>query len=128
MKTGRLSTRQRKALQALIENRTIQQAAQAAGIGERTIYKYLDDPQFRAALAEAEGDLIDQATRQLLQLQDPAIKVMTWAMNHADNPPSVRLRAAQAVLDYLLKLRELRNLEERLTNLEVKVYGQSKAN
>jgi hypothetical protein len=39
------------------------------------------------------------------------------------NHPSVRLRAAQSVLDYLLKLRELRNVENRLLRLEEHVYG-----
>jgi len=33
----------------------------------------------------------------------------------------VRLRAAQALIDYLLKLRELRNIEARLARLEAEL-------
>jgi len=38
----------------------------------------------------------------------------------------LKLRTSQVVLDYLLKLRELRNLEARLAELEAAVYGQNK--
>ena len=39
-----------------------------------------------------------------------------------------RLRAAQSVLDYLLKLRELRGVEERLEELERNVFHGSDKN
>jgi hypothetical protein len=37
---------------------------------------------------------------------------------------ALKLRAAQTVLDYMLRLRELRNVEERLTALEAALYGK----
>ena len=72
-----------------------------------------------AALAGAEADMLDAATRRLLQLQEGAIETVQAIMQDGEANASVRLRAAQAVLDYLLKLRELRNVEQRLTALEM---------
>ena len=61
---------------------------------------------------------IDTATRRLLQLQDPAVDALGDILKDPDAAPTVRLRAATSVLDYLIRLRELRNVEARLLTLE----------
>ncbi len=113
-----LSERQRRAIAALLSARNVSEAAQAAQVGERTLRRWLAEPTFRAALTGAEGQAIDAATRRLVSLTDSAIDVLTTVMQDPDAPSGVRLRAAQGVLDNLLRLRELRNVEERLTRLE----------
>lgn len=118
-----LTPTQRRAIVCLLTERDVKAAAQAAGVGYRTLMRWLELPAFRAALLAAEGEAIDQVTRRLVQLAEPAVSVLTWAMADKGNSPAVRLRAAQAVLDGLLKLRELRNTEERLAALEDKVFG-----
>lgn len=94
------------------------EAARQAGIPERTIYTWMSDPVFRTALSEAEGRLIDDAARKLLRYQDAAVSTVLSIMANPGHAPSVRLRAAQTILDQLFKLRELRSVEERLTALE----------
>jgi DNA-binding transcriptional LysR family regulator len=118
-----LTTRQRRAVVALLQARNIGEAAKAAGIGQRTLYRWLADPLFRGELLTAEGDMIDQAARRLVGLQDGAIDVLQAELADPTTSPAVRLRAAQAVLDYLLKLRELRDTEARLTALEKAVLS-----
>ena len=114
-----LTPKQARAVQALITAKSIGDAAQAASVGERTLFRWLAEPAFRAALSQAEGDLLDAATRRLLGLQGQAIETFESVLADAAASQAVRLRAAQAVLDYLLKLRELRNVESRLVALEV---------
>ena len=89
-----------------------------AGVGERTLFRWRSEPAFRQALAAAEGELLDAATRRLLTLQEAAIRTFQDVLADAQASPGVRVREAQAVLDYLLKLRELRDVEQRLTVLE----------
>ena len=113
-----LTSRQRRAIAALLSSRDVKAAALAAHVGERTLYRWMGEPGFRAALSLAEGGAIDGATRRLLTLTDPAITTIALVMADHGNPAGVRLRAAQAVLDYLLRLRELRNIETRLEALE----------
>jgi hypothetical protein len=119
----KLSTKQERAILALLSTKTVAEAAQQAQVGERTLWRWLGDPLFRVQLAAAEADRLDAATRRLLQLQDGAIETVQAIMQDSEASAGVRLRAAQTVLDYLLKLRELRNLEQRLTALEM-AYAQ----
>lgn len=121
-----LTHRQQAAVRALLACKSVAEAAQRAGVGERTLYRWLADPAFRAALSAAEGDLLDAATRRLLGLQEGAIEVFEAVLKDASAAPSARLRAAQAVLDHLLKLRELRDVEQRLTALEQAVGQQAR--
>lgn len=121
-----ISGKQQRAILALLSTKNVAEAAQQAKVGERTLWRWLGDPLFRVHLAGAEADMLDAATRRLLQLQDGAIETVQAIMQDSEASAGVRLRAAQAVLDYLLKLRELRNVEQRLTALEM-AYASEQA-
>jgi hypothetical protein len=114
-----ISTKQQRAILALLSKKNVAEAAQQAKVGERTLWRWLGDPMFRVYLAGAEADMLDAATRRLLQLHDGAIETLQAIVQDSEANAGVRLRAAQAMLDYLLKLRELRNVEQRLTALEM---------
>lgn len=116
-----LSSGQQRAIVALLSERTVAEAAEQARVGERTIWRWLADPAFKAALVTAEGEMIDVATRRLLALQAGAIEMVERIMLDEAAGAHVRLRAAQALIDYLLKLRELRNIEARLARLEAEL-------
>ena len=113
-----LNHKQQKAIAALLSSRNVPEAAKAAGVGERTLWRWMTEPEFAMALTHAEGVAIDTATRRLVSLQDSAIDVLQTVLNDAQATPYMRLRAAGMVLDALLKLRELRNFEARLAALE----------
>jgi hypothetical protein len=113
-----LSSRQQRAVAALLASKSVAEAASTAGVGERTLYRWLaEDQAFRAALSQAEGDLLDTATRRLLTLQGKAIDALEHLIERAETE-GVRLRAAQVAIDTSLKLREMRDIEQRLTALE----------
>jgi hypothetical protein len=121
-----LTGRQRKAIAGLLSSRNVQEAAIAAHVGERTLYRWLTFTDFRAALLDAEGQAIDAAARRLIAMQEQAIDTLARVLKDDQAGRAVQLRAAQAVLDYLLKLRELRNIEQRLIELERTVYRDKK--
>jgi hypothetical protein len=113
-----LSAKQQRAIVALLASKSVAEAAQAAKVGERTLFRWLaEDQPFRAALSQAEGDLLDTATRRLLSLQGKSIDALEYLIDRAETE-SVRLRAAQVAIETSLKLRELRDIEQRLTALE----------
>ena len=116
-----LSAKQARAVSALLTENSIIEAAAAAGVDTRTITRWLKLPAFQAALGAAESELIDGATRRLLRLQDQALATVERLLS--DDPDSkvadsVRLRAALAALEHLIKLRSLRDVERRLQQLE----------
>ena len=117
-KTGALSAKQTAVIAALLETRTVADAAEKTGTPTRTIYRWLLQDDFKAALQTAETGLIDEAVRRLLGMQQTALTALQVVMVARDTPPGARVAAARTVLDAMLKLRELRTVEERLTALE----------
>jgi len=121
--SDKLSRKQLKAITALLEYPTIEAVSEVIGVNPRTVFRWLDDPKFRSALSCAEGAALDLATRRLLQLGDKAIAGLVSVLDDpAQEGASNKRLAAQAILDQLLKLRELRNIENRLTELEKAVF------
>lgn len=115
---GTLSTKQQRAIAALLSERDVRAAARAANVGERTLWRWLGDETFRAELTRQEGAIIDQVTRGLLSMQGAAIAAFDKVLKDPKAGEANKLRAAEGVLDYLLKLRELNNLETRIRKLE----------
>lgn len=120
---GQLSPRQYRAVESLLNSRSVQHAADTCGMGYKTLLRWMQDPQFKAALMVAEGESLDGAVRRLAGLGNTAITILADVMSNGESE-LLRLRAAQSVLDNLLKLRELRSVEERISRLEVLVHGE----
>ncbi len=114
-----LTPKQAQALRSLLAKPSIGEAAKDAGVTSRTLYRWLDEPAFRQALTQAEDQAINAATRRLVGISEVAVAVIASIMADRNVHAGTRLRAAQAVLDNLLKLVELRNLSERIAALEV---------
>jgi len=113
-----LSTIQRKAIACLLTERNVSTAAIRAGTTPNTLFKWLTKPNFREALTAAESQAIDESVRSLVRISGTAVDTLETTMKDPLASHAARVRSAQAVLDSLLKLREYRSLEERVTRLE----------
>jgi L-asparaginase II len=113
-----LSPKQRKAIAALLAFGEIQLAAEHANCSRGTLYAWLKQPAFLAALKQAEADALRSLTRKLVGLGSRATGVIEATMTEPGVSPAVRLKAADTVLARLLQLRELIDLEERVSSLE----------
>lgn len=123
MSQGKVTRNQRKAIAALLRYKTIEEAAEAISVNPKTLHRWLDRADFRLALGQAEGASLDRITRRLLVLGDKAINAIEDIIDNPDQPGASNKRlAAQAILDQLLKLRELRNIEGRLADLEAAIF------
>ena len=119
-KKGQITAQQTKAIEVLLTSRSIQQASETCGLAYKTLRRWMGDPTFKAALIKRESETLDAATRRLAGLGNDAIDTMAKIMTSGENETN-KLRAAQSILDNLLRLRELRDVEERLSALEEKV-------
>lgn len=119
-KNGSLSSKQRRAIRALLVKPTIELAAKEAQVGETTLYTWLRTEPFRQALTEAESDAIDAAARRLVGLTEAAISVITYTLADRTMHPALRLRAALAVLEQMLRLRDSVDHDRRIAALENK--------
>jgi hypothetical protein len=126
MADNKITAPQQRAIVALLSTKNVAEAAQQANVGERTLFRWMaEDVLFKAALAVAEGEMINAATRRLLQHQDVALTVILSIMADKKLSAGVRLRAALAIVDTMLKLRELNNIEARLSALEASIAKQA---
>lgn len=120
-----ITTKQQKAITALLSERTAGAAAKSAGIAERTLYTWLNEPNFKAALRSAEKNLLDDVTRRLSAGQVLALDTLTKLIQSARHE-STKLRAAVSWLELSLKFRDMQDIEDRLTALEAAINDNKK--
>ena len=107
-----------RALSALITSKSKKEAAQKAGITERTMRRYFENPEFCKRYREAFAQVVQDATRQAQQLLAPALSTLESVMADEDIPATARVNAAKIALDYAVRLTDQNDLAERLTALE----------
>ena len=113
-----LTKGQQRAVQALAAGKGMTDAARSARVKQSDLLAWLSLPEFRQALTGAEGDLLDTSTRRLLNLQSLAVSEVAGILADRSASHEVRLRAAGQVIDTMLRLREMRDIEQRLQALE----------
>lgn len=91
---------------ALMNSRTIAQAAQEAGISSRAIYDRMGDPEFRAEYRTAKAAIVRQAAQILNSRIAGAVDTIAEIMQDADANPAIRLQAAQMILSQAAKFAE----------------------
>jgi hypothetical protein len=119
--SGQLRPNQRRALAALLAAPTLAEAAARAGVGERTLRRWLGDAAFRAELHRAQDEAMAQATRQSLAAMAEALQTLQAIMHDPTAQPSARVSAAKSILEHAARLYEATMLAERLAALEQKV-------
>lgn len=118
-KNGKLTARQQRAIAALLSARDTRAAATAAKVGYRTLCRWLsEDPAFLEALRSAETEAISTAARLLAGEYGAAVETLAAIHRDSSQPAAVRVSAARALIEQLIKLREHAVLEERVEKLE----------
>ena len=118
MTPGDLHRRKLQLVQALASGLSVTEAAERAGISPRTAYRYLRDEAVVQALQSIERELLQTLARRLAALAVRATETLERALRDDGVPWSVRVRAADALLDHAERLAYLARLEERLSELE----------
>ena len=99
-------------------------AGRQCGISERTIHRRLADPTFRRQLQEMRADLVQRTTGAMTAASTEAVRALIELLKPVA-PPAVRLGAARATLELGMKLREVSDLEQRMTALEEQLAQDS---
>jgi hypothetical protein len=64
---ARITAKQEKAIMELLRNPTVKEASQQAGVGERTLWRWLQEDDFREAYMEARKQAFSRALGLLLK-------------------------------------------------------------
>lgn len=113
-----LGRKQEEAIAALLSQRNVEEAARTAGIGARTLLRWLKLPEFQNAYREARREAFGQAVARLQQGTSAAATTLLKVMIDPSAPPSVRVRAAEAVFNHAFRAIEIEEIEARLAALE----------
>jgi hypothetical protein len=110
-------------LAALAGGSTVADAARAADVSARTVFRRLQDPAFRSELEAARAATIERVGAMLADSATAAVSVLRALLDPVI-PPSVRLSAARAILELALRYREVGDLEARVRALEELLGGR----
>lgn len=116
--------RRERALSALIESRTIAEAADRAGVSASTLYRYTSEPEFRGRLRAVSRTALAEASRRLSAESAEAVNVIAEIMTAPNTPAQVRLNAADRILQHAARLTERTDMLERLAELEGIVFDE----
>lgn len=113
-----LSTRQQKALAALLKYPTHKQAAAAAGISERRLRDYLADTEFKQEYRRRLDLILNESMSAAKQALVPAVQTLLEICKDQTRTDTARIAAARAIIDACLRLNDAADIAERLENLE----------
>ncbi len=87
-------------------------------IPERTFRTWLNLPAFKSALNDAMSQVMAAAIYDLAHLAGEAVATLRAVMTDPKTEAGVRVRAANAVLGRLIDLRNFKDFDERLAEIE----------
>ena len=103
-----LTFRQQSALPIVAASPSIAQAAGAAGIGESTLRRWLEDDKFRDELTRLRQESASLARQELQGLMLRSVSVLANAMDYPDM--AIRLRAARYSMSFAVQICETEKL------------------
>lgn len=107
---------------ALLANETIAAAAKAAGVSEKTAWRWLQDEDFQRRYREARRRVVEQALTAIQAATTEAVE--TLRRNLHCEKPAVEVRAAESIIATAVKAVEFIDIEERLAMLEARIGEQ----
>ena len=115
---GALTRKQTKAIIALLDHRTVGEAAEAVGVGQSTLFRWMQDEKFQRYFRDAKKRVVDQSISRIQQVSGQAVETLRKIMTDDNMPASSRVACAKTILDMSIKAIELENLEVRVKSLE----------
>ncbi len=109
-------TNKEKVLIALVETSSIREAAKKSGIGEATVYRYLQDKDFLAEYRNARRQTVESAIAQMQNAASEAVERLK-ELQYCENP-AVAARCAQIIFENSVKGMETTDILERLEKIE----------
>jgi hypothetical protein len=115
---SKLGRKRDEAILALLTQRNVEEAAKVAGIGVRTLWRWLTDSEFQAEYRQARRNVFSQAIARLQQGGSAAATTLIKIMVDSKEPAAARVRAADVVLSHGLRAIEIEELVARVDQLE----------
>jgi len=114
----KFSRKMEAAVAALLTQKNQEEAARAVGISVATLLRWQKLPEFQKAYREARRAAHGQSIARLQQATSAAVTTLLKVLIDQNTPASVKVRAADSVLNHSAKSIELEDIEARISDLE----------
>ena len=114
----KLGRKKEAAILALLSQRNVEEAARTVGVGARTLYRWMNEPDFDAVYRAARRAAFSQSAARLQQMCTAAVSTLGKIMVDPNAPAASRVRAADSVLNHAAKAIEIEDIETRVAALE----------
>jgi hypothetical protein len=121
---AKFNRKKEEAIVALLTHRTIEEAARSIGVDPKTLFRWMKEPEFDADYRAAKRASYGQSIARLQQGSSPAATTLLKIMIDPSVPASVRVRAADSVLNHAAKAIEIEEIEARVAALEQAASGK----
>jgi hypothetical protein len=110
---------------AFATGKTVAEAAEASSTSVRELYRWRKKPAFQRLVARRRDEITAEVVGRLCALGNKAVATLDVLMD--DPLPRIRLGAAKAVMESLVKATDLIEVRQRLEALEQALVGKGGA-
>jgi hypothetical protein len=115
---AKFARKKEDAIIALLNHRSIDEAAKSVGISGKTLLRWMKEPEFDTAYRNARRAAFSQSIARLQQMSGAAAATLGKLMVDPSTPASTRARVADSILDHAAKAIEIEDIEVRVRALE----------
>ena len=120
--------KQEDAIVALINHPTVRLAAEAVGVSEKTMYRWLGDPEFAREHRKARRLAFTQAITLTNKYAPMAVQTLAKIASDPSAPHAARVSASAALLKFSRESIELDDLAGRLDDVENRLNAKTVPN
>ena len=113
-----LTKRQREAIPFLATSPTYAEGLKRAKVSKTTLYKWLKNPEFTREIETQREGVVNEAFDTLKTNLTKAITTLVGLLDGKGNP-ELKRRVCNNIIDYVFKIRELKEYKEMQERLEV---------
>jgi len=116
----KLSARKEAALRALLNHKTLEQAASSCGVNVRTLRRWMRTKKFLARYRKEQDALLSSTVDLLRAESASAVEILASIAGDAKTAPGagVRVQACRVLLGFGFKGIEIHELSQRIEELE----------
>lgn len=107
-----------QATEALLSGYSIKRAAEQSGISERTLKRWLAEPEFASGYAAAKALLLDGTINRLRSSGIIGVEALRRVAIDKQAPAAATVSAGRAILEVLLRATEIQDFAAKLSELE----------
>jgi hypothetical protein len=114
----KFSRRKERAVQSLLTQSTLTEAARASGVCERTLRRWLQNEEFAERVRRERSASLESTVNLLRKSSGSAVEALQAVAGNKRSPAGARVSASRAILEFHYRGAELTDLMQRVAALE----------